>query len=121
MSNETPSVREEKLNRIREELGVDPYPARAERTATVLDARNNGETDTILSVCGRITGKREHGKTVFADLADATGSIQLYLGKKVLSEKEWNLLGLLDLGDIVQVTGPVFTTRTEELTVKCRN
>ena len=119
MSIDTSSVRTEKLHRIREELGLDPYPPRAERTAAVLETREKGETDEPVTVCGRITAKREHGKTVFADLADATGSIQLYLGKKVLSEKEWELLELLDLGDIVQATGPVFTTRTEELTVKC--
>jgi len=49
----------------------------------------------------RPTGKREHGKTVFADLRDGTGSIQLYLGKKMLSDRDWSVLNLLDLGDIV--------------------
>jgi len=119
MSNEQKSVREEKLNQIRDEFGVDPYPARCSESLTISEIRETGETEGSIVASGRLAGKREHGKTIFADMRDRTGSIQLYCGKKVLSEKDWSILGLLDLGDIIQVKGSVFTTRTGELTVKC--
>ena len=116
--NERSKVREEKLESI-VSLGIDPYPARCAVPVPLETVRESGETDEEVTVAGRLTAKREHGKTVFADLRDPTGTIQLYLGRKVLSDTEWSLLELLDLGDIVEVTGPVFTTRTGELTVKC--
>jgi len=103
MSNEQKSVREEKLNQIRDEFGVDPYPARCSESLTISEIRETGETEGSIVASGRLAGKREHGKTIFADMRDRTGSIQLYCGKKVLSEKDWSILGLLDLGDISQV------------------
>ena len=119
MSDEKKSVREEKLLRLKEDLNINPYPARCLESMSIEEIRNAGETENNIIASGRLTGKREHGKTVFADLRDGTGSIQLYLGKKILSDRDWSVLNLLDLGDIVQVKGSVFTTRTGELTVKC--
>jgi len=118
MNDDKINVREEKLLRLKE-LGIEPYPARCLESIPVDTIREAGETEKQVVASGRLTGKREHGKTVFADLRDGTGSIQLYLGKKVLSEKDWSVLNLLDLGDIIQVKGTVFMTRTGELTVKC--
>lgn len=118
MVNEQRSVREEKLEKIIE-LGIDPYPPGCDTAVTVTGVREAGETEDEVTVSGRLTARREHGRTVFADLKDTSGSIQLYLGKKVLTPLEWSLLELLDLGDMIQVTGPVFITRTGELTVRC--
>jgi lysyl-tRNA synthetase class 2 len=119
MSDEKKTVREEKLLRLKEDLNINPYPARCLESMSIDEIRDAGETEDNIVASGRLTGKREHGKTVFADLRDGTGSIQLYLGRKVLSDRDWSVLNLLDLGDIVQVKGSVFTTRTGELTVKC--
>lgn len=119
MSDEKNSVREEKLLHLKEGLGVDPYPARCLELKPINRIRDAGETEDSVIASGRITGKREHGKTVFADLRDGTGSIQLYFGKKILSDRDWSMLGLLDLGDIVQVKGSIFTTRMGELTIRC--
>ena len=119
MSDENSSIREEKLLHLSEDLGVDPYPARCMISKPVSKIRDNGETEESVVASGRLTGKREHGKTIFADLRDASGSIQLYFGKKLLSEKDWSVLDLLDLGDIVQVKGSVFNTRMGELTIRC--
>lgn len=118
-TGEQESVRRTKLQRLRGELGVDPYPPRCLPRSPVAGIRDGGETDEERVICGRITAKREHGKTVFAELTDATGTIQLYLNVKVLDDAAWELTGLLDLGDIVQASGPVFTTRMGELTLKC--
>ncbi|MBN2586803.1 MAG: lysine--tRNA ligase [Candidatus Fermentibacteraceae bacterium] len=119
MVNEQSDIRREKLQRITE-LGIDPYPPRCADALPIAGIREVGETEESVTVSGRLTARREHGKTVFADLRDTTGSIQVYLGMKTLSDTEWTLLGLLDLGDMVQVSGPVFVTRTGELTVKCQ-
>ena len=119
MSDENYSVREEKLLQLKEDLGIDPYPAGCLISQPISKIRDSGETEESVVVSGRLTGKREHGKTVFADLRDGSGSIQLYFGKKVLNEKNWSVLDLLDLGDIVQVKGSVFTTRMGELTIRC--
>lgn len=119
MSDEKNTVREEKLLRLKEELGVDPYPSCCHKSITINVIRDAGETESTVTASGRLTGKREHGKTVFADLRDATGSIQIYFGKKILSERDWSVLDLLDLGDFIQVKGSIFTTRMGELTIKC--
>ncbi len=119
MNDEKNSVREEKLLRLEEELGIDPYPASCLESKPISKIRDAGETEDSVIASGRLTGKREHGKTVFADLRDGTGSIQLYLSKKILSDRDWSVLGLLDLGDIIQVKGSVFTTRMGELTIRC--
>ncbi len=119
MTNEKHPVRVAKLLRLKEELGINAYPARCDESKSILEIRDAGETEDSVTASGRLTGKREHGKTVFADLRDGTGSIQLYLGKKILTERDWSVLDLLDLGDIIQIKGTVFTTRTGELTVKC--
>ena len=119
MSDENNSVREEKLLHLTEDLSVDPYPARCMKSTLISKIRDDGETEESVVASGRLTGKREHGKTIFADVRDGSASIQLYFSKKVLSEKDWSVLELLDLGDIVQVKGSVFTTRMGELTIRC--
>jgi lysyl-tRNA synthetase class 2 len=113
------SVRRSKLERLRDSLGVDPYPSRCLPREEVRAVRESGETEAERVVSGRLTALREHGKTIFANLQDATGAIQIYLNVNVLPPEEWELAGMLDLGDIVQTRGSVFTTRTGELTVKC--
>lgn len=119
MSDEQLGLRRSKLEKLQTEFSIDPFPPRSHKSLSMREVRDKGETEESLFVTGRITGKREHGKTVFVDLRDSTGSIQLYLSRNVLDEKTWSVVGLLDLGDIIQVNGSIFTTRLGELTVKC--
>lgn len=119
MSNEQQSLRRSKLERLQTEFSIDPFPPRSHKSLSMNEVRDKGETEESVFVAGRIIGKREHGKTVFVDLRDSTGSIQLYLSRNILDEKTWSVVGLLDLGDIIQVNGSIFTTRLGELTVKC--
>ena len=93
MSDDNITVREDKLLHLREDLGIDPFPARCMTSMPISEIRESGETEESVVVSGRLTGKREHGKTVFADLRDGTGSIQLYLSRKILSDREYNPLG----------------------------
>ncbi|MEW5916146.1 MAG: lysine--tRNA ligase, partial [Gemmatimonadota bacterium] len=61
---------------------------------------------------------RPHGKTVFAHLADPHGRIQLYFRRDELGDAIFAQLELYDIGDVIGVTGPLFRTRTGEVTVR---
>ncbi|MCD6588195.1 MAG: lysine--tRNA ligase, partial [Candidatus Fermentibacteraceae bacterium] len=115
--NEFISNRLEKLDAIRD-MGVSPYPPRTPDRSPVEFLRTTGETEEVLSTSGRIAAMRKHGKTVFCDVSDSTGRIQLFINKKNLDEAGWELLGKLDLGDIIWVSGSLFVTRTGELSVR---
>ncbi|MDT8340258.1 MAG: lysine--tRNA ligase [Longimicrobiales bacterium] len=69
-------------------------------------------------VGGRIVAWRGHGKSAFAHLEDGEGRIQLYFRKNVLGDAGFADLDLLDLGDWLGVEGPLFRTRTGEVTVQ---
>jgi lysyl-tRNA synthetase, class II len=69
-------------------------------------------------VAGRIVALRPHGKAGFAHIAGDGGKVQIYVRLDVIGEKPFELFKLLDLGDIVGVSGELFRTKTNELTVK---
>jgi lysyl-tRNA synthetase class 2 len=69
-------------------------------------------------VAGRLVAWRGHGKTAFAHLADQAGRIQLYFRTDVLGAERFSVLDLLDIGDVIGVTGPLFRTRTGETTIR---
>jgi lysyl-tRNA synthetase class 2 len=71
-----------------------------------------------VSVAGRIVAWRAHGKTTFAHLADPSGRVQLYFKKDQIGEAQAALLDCFDLGDFIGVSGPLFRTRTGEVTVR---
>lgn len=117
-----------KLERLRQR-GVDPYPARAQRTHTALQAiaafemteRNGGENPTV-QIAGRLRAIRVMGKSTFAHLEDGSGRIQIYATQDDLgSEAYANFKHDLDLGDFIGVQGPMFRTRTGEITVRAQS
>ncbi|HEX7545790.1 MAG TPA: amino acid--tRNA ligase-related protein, partial [Gemmatimonadaceae bacterium] len=69
-------------------------------------------------VAGRITAWRAHGKTTFAHLADPSGRIQLYFKRDQIGESQYALLDCFDLGDVIGASGPLFRTRTGEVTLR---
>ncbi len=71
-----------------------------------------------MRVAGRIVAWRGHGKTAFAHLADDSGRIQLYFRRDQLGDERFAELELFDIGDIIGVEGPLFRTRTGEVTVR---
>jgi lysyl-tRNA synthetase class 2 len=66
---------------------------------------------------GRIVGVRSFGKTSFLVLSDGRERIQVYLRKDALSERDFQMASLLDVGDLVGVAGHLFRTRTDELSI----
>ncbi len=73
----------------------------------------------VVSVAGRLVAMRSHGKSTFADLQDADGTIQIHAQVDVLGEERYEDCCGLDLGDIVGVSGELFETRTGEVTIRC--
>jgi lysyl-tRNA synthetase class 2 len=116
--------RKEKFIRL-QELGVEvfPYEYNVKNKIAEIKERFADYESKAVSIAGRIVSTREHGKTVFCDLRDFTGDIQLYFRendlKKITVGKTtlWNVLNLLDISDIIGVEGEVFKTKTGEITI----
>jgi lysyl-tRNA synthetase, class II len=112
-----------KLERLYQ-AGIDPYPARAERTHTVAQASaalagSAQGAEPAVTVVGRLVSIRVMGKSSFAHVEDATGRIQLYLQHDLLGNETYTLFKRdLDLGDFVEARGTMFYTRTGEATVR---
>ena len=115
--------RREKLEEIRQ-LGVDPYPYRYSPTHTTEEIREQfaevgdqpDETNTV-RIAGRIMTRRDHGKSGFAHLQDGSGRLQIYVRQNAVGTEAYEIYRKLDVGDVIGVDGPVFRTRTGELTV----
>jgi lysyl-tRNA synthetase class 2 len=123
--NELITARKRKLERLALR-GVPAYPYRFDfthRLAAVhaaFAAATAEESPSEVAVCGRLMALRDHGKTAFGHLEDATGRLQVYLRADVLGAEAFAGLQDLDVGDFAGVRGPVFRTRTGELTVKAK-
>ena len=118
------ALRKEKLQRLRQ-AGIDPYPARFNRTHSAQEAADNlgdaAEHTEAVSVAGRVTALRQMGKASFLDLRDGSGRIQVYLKQETLGLKQYGLLKEIDLGDFLGVDGVMFRTKTGEPTVEARS
>ena len=124
-------IRWEKAERLRQS-GVDPYPPRATRTATVAaalarfaaaerDLPPGVEETEPMTIVGRMVSRRHQGKTVFAHLRDGSGDLQLYLRRDEIGDEPFEtFLKVFDLGDFVQATGPLFRTRMGEISLRGR-
>lgn len=113
-----------KLKKLKS-LGIDPFPARSVKEYPQAEITEHYEThaEKTVTLAGRITSRRDHGKIVFMDLTDQTGKIQLYikddtiksdLSKSILG---WEELELLDDGDFIQATGTVTKTQRGEVSL----
>ena len=119
--NEQMQVRINKMHQI-EEHGWKPFGRKFEVTNYSGDINQNFEelaaNETVVRVAGRIMAIRGHGKTCFMDMQDKDGRIQLYVRKDAIGEEKYALIKLLDIGDIIGVSGTVFRTHMGELSVK---
>lgn len=109
-------------------LGINPYPADLfEINASAKDIKENYERDKLsyknISIAGRIMSRRIMGNASFFELMDSTGRIQVYVKRDDICPEEDNTLynvvfkKLLDIGDIVGITGYVFTTQVGEISI----
>ena len=101
------------------EMGIDPYGGRFDVSESIISARQNPTPDREVRLAGRVLSHRDMGKSLFADIKDSTGKIQIYIQKQALGDASFDLFKrFIDLGDIIGVAGKLFTTRAGELTVK---
>src|SRR5918995_2820565 len=107
-------------------LGVRPYPHRFERTHSVSElagahavtpAPDLESSRVETTTAGRILVIRSFGKATFLVLSDGRERIQVYLRKDAVSERDYEVVRLLDFGDHVGVSGHLFRTKTDELTI----
>lgn len=125
---EQEQIRMEKMDRLRE-MGVDPFGTRfiPENHSVALkekyDAYSKEELADMKShakVAGRIMTKRGKGKAGFMHIQDNDGQIQIYLRQDQLTEKEFTLFNIADIGDIVGIEGEMFKTKTGEVSIKAQ-
>lgn len=110
-------IRLAKLQRMRE-LGHDPYAVeRFDRTDTAEGLLAKFEDGKPVSFAGRVTSYRLMGKAGFSHLSDGDSRIQIYCRRDDLTEVEWELYQLIDLGDHVGVEGALFVTKTGEKSI----
>tara|TARA_A100001011_G_scaffold279552_1_gene289493 strand:- start:4394 stop:6079 length:1686 start_codon:yes stop_codon:yes gene_type:complete len=122
--SEQEKVRREKLKKI-VALGINPYPAELFPVSHLsAEIKENFEPSKKVSVAGRIMSRRIQGKASFAELQDSEGKIQLYFNRDEICKYEDKSLynevykKLLDIGDIIGVTGVLFKTKVGEKTIQ---
>jgi lysyl-tRNA synthetase class 2 len=117
-----------KLDRLRA-LGIDPFGGKfavKDRAGDLLARYGKTTRETLelepvtATLAGRVTALRRFGKASFASVQDGLDSIQVYFKKDVLGDQGYALFELLDIGDWIGVTGPLFRTKTNELTVEVK-
>ncbi|GAB4136221.1 MAG: lysine--tRNA ligase [Planctomycetaceae bacterium] len=110
-----------KLDKI-VELGHDPFGQRFDGHTAIADVRGDcpqepGEDGPTVRVAGRIMLRRKAGKLRFYDIEDYSGKIQLLFSRGDLSDEQWELMGQLDLGDLIGIDGTLRRTKTGEVSV----
>jgi lysyl-tRNA synthetase class 2 len=120
--------RRKRLEALREK-GIDPYPARVGPRDAIADVRARfGDEDgealeanpRNVAVAGRIVAIRSFGQLLFLRLVEAGDAIQVSARKKEIEAELFDWIRSFDVGDFVRFEGPVWRTRTGELTVDAR-
>ncbi|MGO8838990.1 MAG: lysine--tRNA ligase [Limisphaerales bacterium] len=98
--------------------GIDPFKNKFTPTETCQHAREHYAEGREVALAGRITAHRDMGKSMFMDIRDQSGRMQIYAQKNVLGDEQWSLFTHLDLADFIGLRGTLFTTKTNEISVK---
>ncbi|HRT59107.1 MAG TPA: lysine--tRNA ligase [Candidatus Paceibacterota bacterium] len=116
-SNSLIEQRRAKLAALRAR-GIDPFRNKFTPTETCAQARAHYAEGREVAIAGRITAHRDMGKSMFLDVRDQTGRLQVYAQKNVLGDELFDVFRHLDLGDFIGAKGTLFTTRTGEISIK---
>lgn len=126
--SELQAIRQAKVDTLRAR-GEEPYPTRTTRDTTIAHARARfaeveptleagAKDEAVLTLAGRLVARRHQGKTVFAQIRDGSGEIQLYLRRDDVGQEAFeDFLKLYDLGDFIEVEGNLFRTRAGEVSL----
>lgn len=122
------NVRREKLAHIRKNNAI-AFPNDFRRKDSSVDIHEKYDSneaselekkDVQVVVAGRVMAKRIMGKASFITIRDNKGKIQLYISQDVISEEVYQEIKKLDIGDIIGAKGVLFKTKTDELSVNCK-
>jgi lysyl-tRNA synthetase len=121
--DDTNSLIEQRRAKLKalEAKNIFPFKNKFTPTEACKQAHDNYVEGREVSVAGRITAHREMGKSMFIDVRDQSGRIQIYAQKNHLEETapgSWDIFTHLDLGDFIGARGKLFTTKTGEISIK---
>jgi lysyl-tRNA synthetase class 2 len=125
VSEQERAARRERLEALRKS-GVDPYPARVGPREAIADVRarfDDLDAEALeadpkrVAVVGRITAIRSFGRLLFLNLVENGAKIQVSAKKKEIAAELFQFIKSLDVADFIRAEGPVWRTRTGELTV----
>ena len=118
--NDERSVRLKKLQDL-QELNINSYPSKTSRTNALVEALNAKEGNKFVCV-GRIMMKREIGKLTFIQIEDESARMQVVFKQDNLEKENYKLfVKKADVGDIIEVSGNFFVTKTEEKSILANN
>jgi len=117
--NEQIAIKIGKRNELIEK-GYNPYGQRFERTHYSVEIKDNFEAleEKTVTIAGRLMAKRGHGKAAFGNIRDAKGDVQIYVREDAVGEEAYGIWNMVDVGDILGITGQVFRTHKGEISVK---
>ena len=121
--NELRKIRVEKLENL-QKAGKDPFKittANQEYHTVDIAEKFDELENKDVSVAGRIMSKRPMGKAGFININDRDGKIQVYVRRDDIGEEEYADFKKYDIGDIVEVTGFVFKTKTGEISIHAKS
>lgn len=118
MSNEETIRRIEKI-RLLKSQGITVYPERYDTNYELIEAKMLEDGTSGVQVAGRITGIRNFNHLSFITISNIYGSLQLLLKKEEVGEPTYKQFHhLMDIGDFIGVTGVMYTTKTNEKTLR---
>ncbi|MBI5016731.1 MAG: lysine--tRNA ligase [Deltaproteobacteria bacterium] len=118
----------EKVGALRA-LGVNPYPndfAPTHTTQEIVSEHGGTDAESIallgeeFALAGRVVALRSFGKAAFLKLQDRGGLLQVYVKREIVGDKPFAMFQQVDVGDFLGVVGPLFRTRTDELTLEAK-
>lgn len=109
----------EKIKKLKElkEQGINPYVSESNKKNTCLECLKS-KIGTNVKTAGRLMTKRDIGKIIFAKLKDETGEMQVVLqeGETPKDKKDF-FKKYIDSGDLIEVEGKIFKTKTKEISI----
>lgn len=116
---EVNSITEQRLRKLKAitDLGVEPYGVRFGERVSVRDILANFVEGDKVRVAGRLVALRLHGRSIFGNIQEESGRIQIYIKEETVGRENFELFAKVDIGDILGITGELFKTKTGEITI----
>jgi len=110
-------IRNERLKKLQtlKDKGLNPYPSKTGRTHKISEVLEDFDSIKEAIIAGRVMSLRSFGGSIFSDLDDGDGKIQVYFKKDDLGDERFELFEEnIDIGDFIEITGTPFVTKKEE-------